>query len=92
MGSLTIQVIGDVSVGTKNRTFNFSDANINRLVDFGEYIYKNNPDNPPGNPTVAQALNAWAVWVVDHTKSKLREAEERVARDAVPPPASFDPT
>jgi hypothetical protein len=90
MGSVTFQVIGDVSVGTKNRTFNFSDANINRLVDFGEYIYKQ--ANPGSTPTVTQSLNAWAVWVVDHTKSKLREAEERVARDAVPPPASFDAT
>jgi hypothetical protein len=90
MGSLTIQVVGDASVGTKTKTWTITNANINRLVDFGEYIYTQK--NPGTTPTVAQSLLAWSDWVFDHTVSKLREAEERVARDAVPPPASFDPT
>ena len=90
MGSVTVQIIGDGTVGTKSKTFTFTNAQINRLVTFGSYIYKQK--NPGTTPNVTQSLSAWGDWIIEHTKSKLRETEERVAREAVPPPDSFDPT
>lgn len=89
MGSITIQVVGDASVGSRSKTFTVPDAHINRLVAFakGEFT-------PTGEPplTTPQALLEWAERVMKATKKQVLAYEEKVAHGAVPPPPPFEAT
>lgn len=76
MGSITIQVIGDGTVGTKSKTYTVSDADVNRLVAFGKSMVG-------GSPTVTQGLVAWADKVIADTKSAVRAYENAVATAAI---------
>lgn len=68
MGSITIQVIGDVSVGTKSKTYTYSDANINRLVNYGKDVAGN-------GATITQGLAAWADQVIKTMQDNVVYAE-----------------
>jgi hypothetical protein len=78
MGSISFQVVGDASVGTKSRTFQVPDAHINRLVE----AMKPFGAQPA---TVNTALAYWAQMVMDKTKDVVREREQAAAALAVTP-------
>lgn len=91
MGSVTFQVIGDASVGTKSKTFTVSDADVNRLVAYAREVYATpaTVGNPtPPTLTVTQALLAWANAMMDQTKGAVVGYE----RSAQPPPGVFTAT
>lgn len=72
MGSITFQVVGDGSVGTKTKTYTVSDADVNRLVAYGVSL-ATTPQVP--SPTVAQALLAWADRAMALAKSDVLSYE-----------------
>jgi hypothetical protein len=76
MGSISFQVVGDASVGTKSRTFQVPDAHINRLVE----AMKPFGAQPA---TVNTALAYWAQMVMDKTKDVVLEQERAAAALAV---------
>lgn len=82
MGSLTLQVIGDGTVGTKSKTFTISDADINRLV--AAWKSKITTVALP-SPTVTQAMVAFADNVMAHAKSDTLDVEARTATAAILP-------
>lgn len=67
MGSISFQVVGDASVGTRNKTFTVPDAHINRLVAYMQ----------AGDPamTVPQALLKWADLMMAVTRDRVRNHE-----------------
>ena len=75
MGSISFQVVGDASVGTRNKTYNVSDANINRLV-------ASIKDGQP-SLTTPQALLVWADLMMALTKERVLN-HERLA-SSIPP-------
>lgn len=83
MGSVTIQVIGDVSVGTKAKTYVVSDADVNRLVAAEKAAYTSSFGT--ANPTVAQALTFFADTVMQTTKDSVKVFEQGVAAAAISP-------
>jgi hypothetical protein len=78
MGSISFQVVGDASVGTKSRTFQVPDAHINRLVE----AMKPFGAQPA---TATTALIYWAQMVMDKTKDAVMERERAAAAQAVAP-------
>lgn len=95
MGSLTFQIVGDASVGTKTKTYAVSDADVNRFVAWATAQYATKRTVAVPNPpalTVAQALNAWANEVVNGMKNNVVTRENSVALAAVPPPPPFTAT
>jgi hypothetical protein len=85
MGSYTRQVIGDVSVGTKTKTFTVPDADVNRMVAWAKWRF-----TPEGQPELntTQALLALAQYEMDQIRAAVRAYEHKLAKDAVakPPP------
>lgn len=78
MGSITIQVTGDASVGTLSKTFTVSNANIGRLVAWAQAQFDTGtPLTPP------QALARWAERMIGHTQQDLMRRERETS--AVPP-------
>ena len=75
MGSITFQVVGDASVGTRTKTFAVSDENINRLVAYAK--------GEGADLTTPQALLKWAELMMALTKDRII-AHERAAQ-AIPP-------
>ncbi len=71
MGSITFQVVGDVTVGTKNKTYTVSDADINRLVA----AYQKGD----GTVTVTTALLSWAADILTFSKQRVRDWESQQA-------------
>jgi NAD(P)H-flavin reductase len=88
MGSITFQVIGDGSVGTKTKTFTVADADINRLVEWAKVAYRG--DGPALNTT--QALLAWTQAMMDDARKRVRHYEYRIAQESVSQPPVFDAT
>jgi hypothetical protein len=90
MGTLTIQVVGDATVGTKSKAYVISDADVNRLVAYCKAAYPIVTTNPTTGvtttsvPTVAQALVSWADGFVAGTKANVQRFETPVP--AVPAP------
>lgn len=90
MGTVTIQVIGDASVGTKSKSYALSDADVNRLVNWAKSAYATAPTVQVPSPpplTVAQALVAWADGVIAGTKNNVVNWERTAAQAAVANPA-----
>jgi hypothetical protein len=81
MGSIAIQVVGDVSVGTKVKTWAVADADVNRLVAYTKAAY---PNADGTVPTTAQALTSWAQGFMDGTKANVQRFE--TAAPVVPAP------
>ena len=71
MGSISFQVVGDASVGTRNKTYAVSDENINRLV---AYLKADDPAL-----TTPQALLKWTDLVMQLTRERVQEHERRAA-------------
>jgi len=94
VGSISIQVVGDASVGTKSKTYNYTDAQINRLVAWAKTAYSQSsrgvPDPPP--LTTAQALSAWADALMRFTETSVVKTEKNAARAAVPDPTPMSST
>lgn len=86
MGSITFQVVGDASVGTKTKTFAVSDADINRFVSWAVAVY-----SVPGQTplTTGQALLAWAVSKMDNLKKEVQSREIQQALEAVVLPTTI---
>lgn len=80
MGTITFQVVGDGSVGTKTKTYTVSDADVNRLVAFAQAIAAN---NGVSNPNVTQGLLAWADRMMSETKTGVRAYEQAIAAAAI---------
>jgi len=76
MGAVTFQVVGDGTVGTKTKTYTVSDADVNRLVAYGQSLAA---ANGVSNPTVTQGLLAWADRVMVITKMDVRGYEQQQA-------------
>lgn len=76
MGSITFQVFGDGTVGTKTKTYTVSDADINRLVAYGIKL-ATTPQLP--NPTVAQGLLAWVDRAMAVAKADVLSSERDTA-------------
>jgi hypothetical protein len=74
MGSISFQVIGDASVGTRAKTFAVPDSDINRLV---AYLKADNELTTP------QALLKWAELMMQLTRERVLEHERRA--QAIPP-------
>jgi hypothetical protein len=74
MGSISFQVVGDASVGTRSKTFAVPDEHINRLVACMK------ADDPLTTP---QALLKWAELMMQLTKERVLEHERRA--HVVPP-------
>lgn len=72
MGSITIQVIGDVSVGTKSKTYNYSDADINRLVAYGRALFG-------AGATITQGLVAWSDQTIKQMQQQVVSDERSIA-------------
>ena len=88
MGSITFQVIGDGSVGTKTKTFTVPDAHVNRLVAYAVARYS----VPPATLNTTQALLAWAEGLMAGTKANVLRWEKETDIAAVPSPDPFDAT
>ena len=86
MGSITIQIVGDASVGTRTKTYAVSDADINRLVAWAVAAYTDAGSAPP---TPVQALAKWADRFIAQTKESVVGLEQRNALAAVAPPPPF---
>lgn len=76
MGSITFQVIGDASVGTKTKTYSVPDAHINRLVAWASIAFVG-PGDPP--LATAPALLAWANNMMETTKASVISSEQNSA-------------
>lgn len=86
MGSITFTLIGDVSIGTKTKTYAISDADINRWM--AVLKLKANPVIN-GTATVAQACLVWADSVVAQAKADTVAAEIALAQAAVVAPSAI---
>lgn len=75
MGSITFQVIGDASVGTRAKTYTVPDENINRLIGYMK------ADDP--SLTTPQALLKWADLMMTLTKERVLSHERSAT--AIPP-------
>lgn len=83
MGTITLSITGDVSVGTKTKTYTVADADINRLVA----IWKTRANTVVnGTATVAQACVVWADSVIAQAKSDVVTNEKQVTVAAVADP------
>lgn len=71
MGSISFQVVGDASVGTRAKTFTVDDANINRLV---AYLKADDP-----TLTTPQALLRWSELLMRLTRERVLAHERTVA-------------
>lgn len=92
MGSITFQVVGDASIGTKTKTYTVSNADVNRFVSWATDTFATAPTlgNPSPAPlTATQALAAWADWIMTQTKQRVIARETTVAANALPPPPPF---
>lgn len=92
MGTITITVVGDASVGTKSKTYNLSDANINRLVAWTKTAFATTPTVAVPSPpvlTTAQALVAWADKFIARTKQDVLASEYNASINAVPAPTDI---
>ena len=89
MGSITITVVGDASVGTKTKAFTISNAHVNRLVAWAKIAYAT-PALP--SPTTAEALLAWVTDLIERTKGQITSLEYDEARKALTPPPPIDTT
>lgn len=88
MGSITFQVVGDASVGSRSKTFTVPDEHINRLVAFAKAEF-----SPVGGPlSTPLALLEWAERLMKLTRKQVLAYEDRVAHGAVPPPPPFEAT
>jgi hypothetical protein len=83
MGSITMTLVGDVSVGTKTKTYTASDADINRFIAWAKVAYAT---AAVPNPTTAQAAVAWADAQINAMKMAVQAYEGNVARAAVVDP------
>jgi hypothetical protein len=95
MGSITLTTVGDASVGTVTRTWNVSDADINRLVAWAKDVYPTapteaNPTPPP--PTTTQALNRWGAGLMQGTNNNVQRHEYEASKAAVPIPPPIEAT
>ncbi len=85
MGSLTFQLVGDGTVGTKTKTYTISDADVNRFVAWAQHRYDVGP--PPVGVTlpltITQALVVWADQVVANAKNGIQQYESQVAAAGV---------
>jgi len=79
MGTITFTVVGDVSVGTKTKSYAVSDADVNRFVNYCKQF------SPLPSPTVAQALVAWADNEIASLKNGVISSETRTASAALIP-------
>jgi hypothetical protein len=84
MGSISFQVVGDGTVGTRTKTFTLPDAHINRFIAWAKAAYPESgtpiPNPGPGQPdfevpTTVQALNAWANSLMAGTKKNVQRFE-----------------
>jgi len=92
MGTVTLTVVGDVSVGTKAKTYNFTDADINRLVAWTKKAFATVPTNAVPNPpalTTTQSLVAWADSFINTTKTNVINTERNTTITAVPTPINI---
>lgn len=76
MGSVTFQVVGDGTVGTKTKTYTVSDADVNRLVAYGKALAT---AAGIANPTVTQGLLAWADREMTKAKVDVLVYEQELA-------------
>lgn len=83
MGQITISVVGDGSVGTKSKTYSFTDAAINRLVAAEQAAAKS--AGVAANPTVTQALVFYADAVIQGTIDGVKSFEQSAAAAAILP-------
>ena len=84
MGSITLTLVGDVTVGTKTKTYAISDADVNRWI--AVLKTKANPV-VNGTATIAQACVVWADSIVAQAKADVAAAELASAQAAVVAPA-----
>lgn len=77
MGSITIQIIGDGSVGTKTKTYTVSDADVNRVVTAAKTI--------SGAVTTVQACLDLASLLQSTVTNLVLSSEQRTASVAVLP-------
>jgi hypothetical protein len=89
MGSLTIQIVGDASVGTKTKTFAIPDADVNRFVAWAQSAYPIITNGVASTPTVAQALASWANGIMAGTQNNVLAYER--ANAAAAPVAAVSP-
>lgn len=82
MGSLTIQVIGDGTIGTKTKTFTISNADVNRFVAAWQ---SRAATVAVPSPTITQALVAFADNVMGSAKADTLDFEFRTAAAAIQP-------
>jgi hypothetical protein len=75
MGSITFQVIGDASVGTRTKTYTVPDEHINRFVAWAKANF--------GETTAPQALLAWADLMMTQTRENVINYERAIS--TVPP-------
>ena len=70
MGKITISV--EVAPGTTAKTFDITDGNIGRMVEWIKTTY-------PGGATATnrEALLAWAAWLMATTKRHVLDHETR---------------
>jgi hypothetical protein len=88
MGSITFQVVGDASVGTRTRTFTVPDAHVNRFVDWAKWRF----GSEGVTPTTPQALLAWAEFLMATLRTDVQAREYEVAKSAVTKPPRIDST
>jgi hypothetical protein len=89
MGSITFQVVGDASVGTRTRTFTVPDAHVNRLVEWAKWKF-----TPEGQPDLStpQALLAWSERMMSDTKKHVLNFERNEDVEELPQPPPFETT
>jgi hypothetical protein len=77
---IALQVVGDASVGTVQRQFSVTDANINRLVAWAQAIFRRAGEAPL---TADQALRRWMAWTLEQTRGSVLNHEHN---NTAPPP------
>ena len=83
MGSITISIVGDASVGTKSKAFTISDADLNRAI---AYLKAQATPVVNGTATTAQACLVWANKVLGELQASTVAFENAAAVAAVAPP------
>jgi hypothetical protein len=95
VGTITLTTVGDASVGTVTRTWNVSDADINRLVAWAQEVYPTAPTTAvptPPPPTPTQALNRWGAGLMQGSNSNVQRHEYEKSKAAVPIPPPIEAT
>jgi hypothetical protein len=79
MGTVTFGVDAGAG-GAATKVFTVSNANLGRLVAWSKAnLFQPLPGSLPPNPTNAEAIEAWAQFMMDHSRAVILNYERQTA-------------